>query len=396
MLANRTKKISPSPTLAVTAKAKALKAQGIDVVGFGAGEPDFDTPTFVKEAAKKALDSGFTKYTPSSGILELKKAICEKLQKENGLTYDVTQILVSNGAKHCLFNALYALVNPGEEVILLSPYWVSYAEMVNLCDGVNVLVDTNEDNGFVPDIEAIKKAVTSKTKVIILNSPCNPTGAVFNEKLLKEVSELAVKNNFYIIADEIYEKLIYAGEKHISIAGFSEEVYKKTITINGVSKCYAMTGWRIGYAAAPKEIIKAMSEIQDHTTSCPNSIAQKAALAAYIGDQSEVAKMQQAFERRKNLIVSELKKIPNIKVAEPKGAFYVYPNVRNYLGKFFKDKKINTVDEMAIYLLEDFKAAVVPGSAFGTKEHIRLSYAISEEDIVKGVARIKEGLEALK
>ncbi|WP_353683975.1 pyridoxal phosphate-dependent aminotransferase [Thermodesulfovibrio sp. 3907-1M] len=392
MLAERTKKIKPSPTLAVDSRAKELKAKGMDVVNFGVGEPDFDTPEHIKEAAIKAIKDGFTKYTPVGGIDELKEAIIEKLERDNGLKYEKANILVSSGAKHSLYNIAQALFGPGDEVIIPAPYWVSYPDQVLLNDAQPVIVETREEYDFMLHPEVLKEKITSRTKAIILNSPSNPTGFIYTKKALEQIAEIALKHNLYIISDEIYEKLIYDGEKHISIASLSEEVKNKTIVVNGLSKSHAMTGWRIGYAAGPQEIIKTMTTIQSQSTSNPTSIAQKAAVAALRGPQDCVEQMRLEFEKRRDYLVKELNSIPGVSCKMPKGAFYAFPNVEKILGK----NGINSSMDLSIYLLEKALVAVVPGSAFGAEGYVRISYATSMENISKGINRIRKAVEELR
>ncbi len=396
MISERGRKIKPSPTLAVDSKAKELKAKGIDVVNFGVGEPDFDTPEHIKEAAIKAIKDGFTKYTPVGGIDELKEAIVEKLERENGLKYSKENILVSCGAKHTLYNIAQALFGPGDEVIIPSPYWVSYPDQVLINDAEPVIVETYEEDDFMLRPEALENKITSRTKAIILNSPSNPTGFIYNESALRKIAEISLRHNLYIISDEIYEKLLYDGEKHISIASFGEEIKARTIVVNGLSKSHSMTGWRIGYAAGPAEIIKVMTNIQSQSTSNPTSIAQKAAVAALKGPQDCVEKMRLEFEKRRNFLVDGLNKIPGIRCKMPKGAFYAFPNVKEILGKTANDKKIGTSMDLSIYLLENAHVALVPGSAFGGEGHIRISYATSMENIQKGLERISKAVESLQ
>lgn len=396
MIAERAKKVKPSPTLAVDSKAKEMKAKGVDIVNFGVGEPDFDTPEHIKEAAIKAIKDGFTKYTPVGGIDELKEAIVEKLERDNGLKYGKENILVSCGAKHSLYNIAQALFGPGDEVIIPAPYWVSYPDQVLLNDAVPVFLETKEENDFMLSPELLKEKITPRTKALILNSPSNPTGFIYNEKTLREIAEIAVEKNFYIISDEIYEKLIYDGHRHISIASFGEEIKARTIVVNGLSKSHSMTGWRIGYAAGPAEIIKVMTNIQSQSTSNPTSIAQKAAVAALRGPQDCVEEMRKEFERRRTYLVERLNQIQGISCRLPNGAFYAFPNVSEILGKKSGDKVISNSIELSIYLLEHAHVAVVPGSAFGAEGYLRLSYATSLENIEKGVNRIKEALEKLQ
>jgi len=396
MIAERARKVKSSPTLAVDSRAKQLRAKGMDVVNFGVGEPDFDTPEHIKEAAIKAIRDGFTKYTPVGGIDELKEAIIEKLERDNGLLYSKENIIVSCGAKHSLYNIAQALFGPEDEVIIPAPYWVSYPDQVLLNDAKPVIVDTREEDDFMLRAEALKEKITPKTKAVILNSPSNPTGFIYTEKTLKEIAEIALKNNFYIISDEIYEKLIYDGERHISIASLSEEIKNKTIVVNGLSKSYAMTGWRIGYAAGPADIIKAMTKVQSQSTSNPTSIAQKAAVAALRGPQDCVEQMRQEFEKRRNYLIRELNSISGVSCKMPKGAFYAFPTVKDIFGKKADNVQINSSMDLSIYLLEKAMVALVPGSAFGAEGYVRISYATSMENLSKGIKRIRNALEELK
>jgi len=389
-LAARAAALSPSPTLSISARANAMKAEGIDVVSFGAGEPDFSTPEPICDAAIAALKSGFTKYTPTGGSPDLKQAAAEKLWRENALKVDPSQIVVSCGAKHSIYNAMMVLVDPGDEVILPSPYWMTYAEQVRLAGGIPVPVPSHAEDGFVPDPDAIKAAVSPRTRAIMLNTPCNPTGAVFPRSLLKEIAALALRHGFWIISDEIYEKLIYDGEKHVSPASLGEDVAAQTVTVQGCSKSYAMTGWRIGFAAAPKPVAQAMTNLQDQVTSNPTSFAQKGAIAALNMPPAEIEAMRVEFEARRDLIVAKLREIPSVTVANPKGAFYVMPDFRAYLGGKIKDDPA-----LASFLLENVHVAAVPGSVFGGDGHLRLSYATSRENIERGVARIAEALHGL-
>ncbi|HOQ16152.1 MAG TPA: pyridoxal phosphate-dependent aminotransferase [Defluviitaleaceae bacterium] len=394
-LSKKAKNIKPSSTLAVTAKAKKMKAEGIDVVGFGAGEPDFDTPEHIKEAAIQAISDGFTKYTPASGTDELKKAICEKFKKENGLDYAPNQIVISNGAKHSLTNVFMAILNAGDEVIIPGPYWLSYPEMVRLADGVPVIVHGRKEKDYKVTAEDLEKYLSNKTKAIVINSPNNPTGVVYSKDELKEIADFAVKHDLYVISDEIYEKLIYDGLEHVSIASFNEEIYKRTIVINGVSKSYAMTGWRIGYLAAVPEVAKAISNLQSHATSNPNSIAQKATVAALTGPQDCVEKMRIEFEKRRNYMLERLSKISSFSVVKPQGAFYVFIDISQLVGKQFAGKSIENADVFSDILLESEKVAVVSCTDFGYPSCIRLSYAISLENIQKGLDRIENFVNQL-
>ena len=385
--------ISPSATLAIDSKAKKLKAEGIDVVGFGAGEPDFDTPVHIKQAAIAAIEAGFTKYTPASGTMTLKEAICAKFKKDNDLDYAPANIVISNGAKHSLVNVFQAICNPGDEVIIPAPFWVSYPEMVKLADGVPVIVYTTEEQGFKFTVDQIRQAVTAKTKAIILNSPSNHTGMVYTREELAELAELAVEKGFYVVSDEIYEKLIYDGKTHVSIASINEKIKAQTIIVNGVSKTYAMTGWRIGYTASTPEIAKIMSNVQSHATSNPNSIAQKAAEAAISGPQDMVATMVAAFASRRDYMVKRINSMPGLSCVNPNGAFYVMMNISQLMGKELAGLKIQSSDDFANVLLEKANVALVPGSGFGIDTHVRLSYATSQENITKGLDRIEQFLK---
>ena len=395
-VAERTKRIKPSPTLAVTARAKELKAQGVDVVGFGAGEPDFDTPENIKAAANAAIAEGFTKYTPAGGMDELKDAVIEKFQKDNGLTYSRKEILISCGGKHSLYNLFMAVLNPGDEIIVPAPYWVSYPDMALLSDATPVIVSGQEANGFRITPSDLEKAITPKTRALVINSPSNPTGAAYTGEELKALAEAALKHNLLIISDEIYEKMVYDGFPFISVASLGEEIKKNTVVCNGVSKTYSMTGWRIGYAAGPPAIIGAMNNIQSQSTSNPTSIAQKAAIEALRGPQDSVNKMVAEFDKRRTYIVDRLNSIPGVTCFKPQGAFYVFPNVSSYYGKTGAGKKLGGSGDLAAYLLESAQVAVVSGGAFGSDEHIRLSYATSMATIEKGLDRIEAALKELK
>ncbi|MDK2811005.1 MAG: aspartate aminotransferase [Petroclostridium sp.] len=389
-LSKKALSISPSSTLAIDAKFKSMKAKGIDVVGFGAGEPDFDTPAHIKEAAIKAINEGFTKYTPASGMPQLREAVCRKFKRDNGLDYSPEQIVVSNGAKHSLVNAFMAICDPGDEVIIPAPFWVSYPEMVKMADGVPVFLNTSEENNFKFTVEDLKKAITAKTRALVLNSPSNPTGMVYSREELKEIAEVAVQNNIYIISDEIYEKLIYDGMEHTSIATFGDEIKDLTIIINGVSKTYAMTGWRIGYTASNAKIAKVMGNIQSHATSNPNSIAQVAAIAALDGPQDDIEVMRKAFIERRDYMVDRINSIEGLSCSKPQGAFYVMMNIKSILGKEFYGRVITNSDEFADVLLEKANVALVPGSGFGAEEYVRWSYATSMQNIVEGLNRIEK------
>ena len=388
MISHRAANITPSVTLAITAKAKKMKADGISVIGFGAGEPDFGTPDFIVEAAKKALDENFTKYTPSSGMPALRQAIADKLRRENGLSYEPSQIIVSNGAKHSLFNAMAATVDPGAEVIIASPYWLTYPELVRLCDGVPVFVRTEEELGFKLSPAALEAAITPKTKWLILNSPSNPTGAVYSREELSALAEVCIRRDIGVISDEIYEKLVYAGAEHVSIASLPG-MAERTVVVNGLSKSCAMTGWRIGYLAAPKEIAKAVDGLQSHATSNANSIAQAASVAAITNPEEDrfLHRMVEAYDARRKFMLQAVSAIPGLSCHEPKGAFYLFVNVSGILGRTCRGKVLKDAVDVADQMLES-GVAVVPGNAFGAPDHIRLSYALSMEDIREGMKRI--------
>jgi aspartate aminotransferase len=395
MLADRLKTLQPSPTLAMQARAKAMRAQGINVISFGAGEPDFDTPQRIKDAAIRALGSGQTKYTEVGGIPELRAAICHKLKRDLGLAYTPEEVTASCGAKHTLYNIVMALVNPGDEVVIPSPFWVSYPEQVRLLGGVPVPVETLESTGFDLDPVAVRLAVTAKTKIVVLNSPGNPTGAVFSAAALRQVGELAVERGFWIVSDECYETLTYEG-RHVSIASLSPEILARTLVVNTCSKAYAMTGWRLGYAAGPKAIIKAMTDIQSQVTSNPTSIAQWAAVEALAGPQDDVAKMVGEFDSRRHVIVEALNAIPGISCVMPKGAFYVFPNVSGLFGKRWKGGTLKGSGAVSAFLLEEALIATVAGVDFGSDAHIRLSYATGLETIKEGMSRMVAAVRALE
>lgn len=386
-------RIAPSITLEITAKAKAMKDSGIDVISFGAGEPDFNTPENIQQEGIRAIKEGLTRYTPASGIVELKKAVCEKFKIDNGLEYKPSNIIISNGAKHSIHNALMAILNSGDEVIFAVPYWVSYPELVRLADGVPVYIETKEENDFKFNVEDLNKVLTDKTKAIILNSPSNPTGSIYTEEELRAIAEWAVKNNIFVISDEIYEKLIYDDNKHVCIASFNEDIKRLTILINGMSKSHAMTGWRIGYAAAHEEIIKVMSNIQSHATSNPCSISQYASVVGLTGDQNSVEEMKKHFVERRNYMADTINSIKGLSCRKPQGAFYIMVNFTQLLGKTIKGHAINSSMDFANLLLDEGKVAVVPGIAFGDDKYVRLSYATSMENIKNGLERIKQIVE---
>jgi len=388
--------ISPSMTLSVDAKAKKMKNEGIDVVGFGAGEPDFTTPQHIIDAAIEALHKGFTRYTPASGTRELQEAICEKLKRENGLEYSPSQIVVSNGAKHSLFNIFQVILNPGDEVIIPSPYWVSYPELVKMAGGIPVYVETKQEDSFRIIMRDVEEKITSKTRAFILNSPRNPTGSICSEEELRALAELAIRHDFFVISDEIYEQLVYDGKKHISIASFNEDIKKRTILVNGLSKAFAMTGWRIGYTASEEYLAKLMGSYQSHAASNPNSIAQYASVAALRGPKDFVRNMVREFENRRNYMVNRIMSIPGLSCYKPEGAFYIMMNIAGALGKSYEGRPIMNSLDFAEMLLESQKTAVVPGIAFGADEYVRLSYATSFENIQKGMERIEAFMKNLK
>ncbi len=386
-LAQRSTTLTPSLTLAIDAKAKKLKAEGVDVCGFGAGEPDFDTPQHIKDAAVEALKAGFTKYTPSSGIPELRAAIAEKLKTENGLDYKPSQIIVNCGAKHSCYNVITATCQAGDEVIIPAPYWLSYPEMVKLADATPVIVQTTEANGFKITPDQFREAMTPATKMIILNSPGNPTGSVYSRDELRALAEVALEEDILMLSDEIYEKIVYDNTEFVSLASLGKDVYDLTVTVNGFSKAFAMTGWRLGYVAAPEPIAAAIDSIQSHSTSNPTSFAQKGALAALKGDQSFITDMVRAFAQRRTYILDRLAAIPGITCVKPMGAFYVLPNISSF--------GLSSTD-FCTRLLDEQKVAAVPGIAFGADAYIRLSYACSMENITKGLDRIQAFCASLK
>jgi aspartate aminotransferase len=395
MISERASRIKPSATLAMDAKAKEMTAKGIDVVSFAVGEPDFDTPDNIKAAAIEAINSGFTKYTPVAGIPELKTAIMNKFKRDNNLEYKRDEIVVSCGAKHSLYNVAQALYGPGDEVIIPTPYWVSYPDQVLLNDATPVFVETTEEDRFRLRPEALAEKITKNTRAIILNFPSNPTGLTYDRKTLEGIAELVLKHNLYIISDEIYEKILYDDTKHISIASLDWEVKKRTIVINGPSKTYSMTGWRIGYAAGDIEVMKAVANIQSQSTSNPTSISQKAAVEALNGPQDFIETMNAEFNKRRIYLVTELNSIPDVSCLMPEGAFYAFANIKRIIGKAFGNRAINNSSNLAAYLLEDAHTALVPGSAFGAEGYIRMSYATSMEKIEEGVTRIKTSLAKL-
>ena len=394
-LSRKVQQVKPSSTLAITAKAKELKQAGIDVVGFGAGEPDFNTPGNINEAAVQAINGGFTKYTPASGTIELKKAVSKKFKDFNHLDYNTDQIVISNGGKHSLTNIFNTILNPGDEVIIPAPYWLSYPEIVKLADGVPVYIRGEKAQGYKVTAKQIEDAVTDKTKALILNTPSNPTGMIYSREELKAIAQIVIDHDIYVVADEMYETLIYGEEEHVSIASLGEEIYKRTITCSGMSKSYSMTGWRIGYTGSSAEIAKLMGSIQSHQTSNPNSIAQKAATEGLLGSQTEPQAMKAEFAKRRKYMYERICKMPYISSLEPKGAFYVFVDCSELIGKSYQGKILETAADVAAILLEEFFVAVVPCADFGFDDHIRLSYAISLEEIEKGLNRIEEFLKNL-
>jgi len=385
-LAERLKKINPSSTLAITAKAKKLKSEGCDIISFAAGEPDFDTPEFIKQAACDAIKSGFTKYTPTTGTPELKKLICAKFKKDNSLDYSVEQIVVSCGAKHSIFNALFVLIDKHDEVLIPSPYWVSYPEMVNLCEGKAKFIESDPANSFKITPEQLKRHITTKTKVFILNSPSNPTGCVYTEDELREIASICVAKKIFVISDEIYEKIIFNNLKHKSIAGFDKSIYDLTITVNGLSKSFSMTGWRIGYLGAPVDIAEAISRLQDHSTSNPTSIAQKAAEAALSAPSDFADQLCAEFQKRRDYAISRLIKMKKIKCVVPQGAFYIFCDI--------SATKMDS-SSFAERLLSEKFLALIPGAGFGNDDYVRISFATSIERITQGMDRLEEFLEKL-
>ncbi len=388
-ISDRVKTITPSMTLAITAKANQLKAQGFDVMSFGAGEPDFDTPEYIQAAGIHAIKAGFTRYTPASGIIELKKAIADKLLVDNGLKYEPDEIIVNCGAKHSISTALQAICNSKDQVIIPVPYWVSYPEMVKLVGAVPIFVETKAENNFKITKEDIKPVITHETKAIILNSPSNPTGAVYSKKELQDIAELAVENQFYVISDEVYEKLIYDDKEHISIASLGEEIRKLTIVINGMSKAFAMTGWRLGYTAANKDVISAMGRIQSHAISHPSSISQYAGVIALRDDEGIIEEKLNEFDKRRRYMIERLDNMENVGYIYPEGAFYIMVDVSKVFGRTIGNITINSSLDFSNAILEKEYVAVIPGAAFGADQYIRLSYATSMETIEEGLNRLE-------
>ena len=380
----------------VSALAKKMKADGENVINLSVGEPDFPTPENIKQAAKKAIDENQTRYTINPGTVELRKAIAAKLKRDNDLDYDIKNIIVSNGAKHSIFNCILATVNQGEEVIIPAPYWVSYPDMVSIANGTSIIIDTKEGNGFKVTPEELERAITPRTKALILCNPSNPTGSAYSKNELEKVAEVCLKHNFYIISDEIYEKLTYGDYKFASFPSLNEELKKRTLLVNGLSKAYSMTGWRIGYTAGPENVIQAINKIQSHSTSNASSISQAASLEALNGSQDAVEAMRKEFEKRRDYLYKQLISIDGISCYKPEGAFYLFPNVSVYFNKSHGEAKIKNSFDFAMYILSDAKVATVPGSAFGAEGFLRLSYATSMANLEEAVARIKESLKKLK
>ena len=396
MISNKANKVEGSITMAISALAKQMKTDGEDILSFSAGEPDYDTPDFIKKAAKKALDEGKTTYTPAAGITELKKAIVNKLKQDQNLTYARDQVVVSCGAKHAIYNALITLLNPNDEVIVPTPYWVSYPDQIKLADGIPVFIETDDTTAFKITPQQLKNTITKKTKALILNSPSNPTGSIYSKKELTEIGNIATDAGVTIISDEIYEKLVYDGNTHTSIAECGEHIKNNTIIINGVSKAYAMTGWRIGYIAAPKEIATAIGRIQSHTTSNPCSISQWASVTALEKGASTIEMMRASFEKRKQIMVNGLNNISGISCLNPAGAFYVFPNISKLYGKTSQTNlQIKNSLTFCEALLKEAKIACIPGIGFGADNYIRLSYATSEKDIKEGLERIEKWVKTL-
>ena len=394
-VSQRARNLVPSATLAIGAKARQMQADGIDVIGFAQGEPDFDTPDHIKEAAIQAARDGFTKYTATGGINELKDAVVTKLKRDNGLNYTRNQVLISCGGKHSLYNVFQALLEPGDEVIIPAPYWVSFPEQVKLCDAKPVIVHTSEAQGFRLNRRVLEPAVSARTKLVVLNSPSNPTGAALSRAELEGIAALAVERGLVVVSDETYEALVYDGYQHVSIASLSDAMYARTIVVNSMSKAYAMTGWRLGYAAGPAEVIKAMDGLQGQMTSNPTSFAQRGAVVALTSSQEPTHRMREEFAKRRRYIVDRLNAMPKIRCHNPEGAFYVFPNVSALYGRRFGNKAITNSTEFTTFLLEAARIAVVPGVEFGNDNHVRISYATSMANIEKGMNRMAEAVAAL-
>lgn len=395
-LATRTSWIAPSATMAMDATAKEMVRQGIDVISFGVGEPDFDTPANVKKAAAQALDQGKTKYTPATGIHELKVAIQQKLARENNLHYDVSEILVTVGAKHALFGLTQVMFEEGDEVIVPAPYWVSYVEQIKVTGATPVIVETDEAEGFRMTAKQLKAALSPRTRAVMLNTPSNPTGAVYRQEHLEELAAVAVEANLAVISDEIYEPFIYSGSNHVSIGALNPQIKALTLLVHGVSKSHSMTGWRIGYLAGDKRVIDAVASLQSHSTSNPNSIAQWAAVEALTGSQEPVYEMVREFERRRDYLVDRLRALPGVECAVPEGAFYVFPNVKGVFGRTYQGKRIDDSMSLCQLLLNEAHVSIVPGSAFGTEGYVRISYATSMANLERGLDRVERFWNALE
>lgn len=395
-LSRKAQNVQPSSTLAITARAKELKLKGIDVVGFGAGEPDYNTPDNINQAAIYAINAGFTKYTPASGTANLKEAICKKFKEFNNISYNQNQIVASNGGKHSLTNVFQAIINPDDEVIIISPFWLSYPEIVKLAGGKPVYVETKKDNNFKITPKQLSDACTNKTKALILNSPSNPTGIIYTKEELEALASIIIEKDIYVVADEMYEHLVYNGLEHVSIASLNDEIYKRTITCSGVSKSYSMTGWRIGYTGSSVELAKVIGSIQSHQTSNPNSIAQVAATEAINGPQDAVFNMRKEFNERRKYLFNRIKDMPYVNSTEPQGAFYVFVDCNEVLEKTYKEEKITTTSKLADILINDYNVVVVPCIDFGAPDYIRLSYSISIEEIKKGMDRIESFLTEIQ
>ncbi len=393
ILSRKALAIEPSVTLEISAKAKALKDSGIDVISFSIGEPDFNTPENIRQEAIRAIEEGHTKYTPVSGIPQLRKAVCQRLKIDNNLDYSPENILVSSGGKHSIYNAIMAILNPGDEVIIGVPYWVSYPEIVRLADGVPVFIETKEENDFKFGVNDLERVKTARTKALIINTPSNPNGSIYTENELRDIAEWAVKNNIFVISDELYEKLIYDNYKHVSIASFNDQIKDLTILINGMSKAYAMTGWRIGFTAAHKDIIKLMNNIQGQTTSNPSSIAQFASVVGLNDDQSSLDEMKKEFDKRRIYMYETINTIKGLSCRRPKGAFYIMVNISKLKGRTIKGMNLDSSLDIANLLLEKANVAVVPGIGFGDDNYIRLSYATSMDNIEEGLKRIRQVIE---
>lgn len=396
MLSDRIQKIGFSPTLKISAKAAAMRAEGIDVINLSVGEPDFPTPDNIKSAAKRAIDENFTKYTANDGILSLREAIAKKLKEENGLEYETDEIIVSTGAKNCMYNFCMAVLDSGDEAIIPAPYWVSYPEMVNLAGGTPVVIQTKEENGFRITPDELSAAISPSTKLLILNNPCNPTGAGYSREELSKLAEIIADEGILVVSDEIYEKLIFDGFEFVSFASLGKKIKEQAVIINGVSKAYSMTGWRIGYAAGPREYISAMSKVQSHNTSNASSVSQMAALEALTGPQHEISRRRSEFQIRRNYMADRLRSIPGVSCYEPRGAFYLFPNISSYFKKEYEGMQIRNSYGMSYYLLKHAHVAVVPGEAFGSEGYIRLSYATSMKNIEDAMDRISSALSKLE